>query len=78
MLEKKYDSLDIIKGQLKTDAPLEVFKKSLNNVAPILEVKSKRIGGATYQVPLEVSSYRRIALAMRWILLYSRSKNRFN
>ena len=69
-----YSSLDIIKGQLKTDDPLDIFKKALNNVSPILEVKSKRIGGATYQVPIEVSSDRRMALAMRWILLYSRSR----
>ena len=67
-----YSSLDIIKGQLKTDDPLDVFKKALNNVSPILEVKSKRIGGATYQVPIEVSSDRRMALAMRWILTYSK------
>ena len=60
-----YGSLDIIKNQLKIDDPLEVFKKALNNVSPILEVKSKRIGGATYQVPMEVSSHRRTALAMR-------------
>ena len=69
-----YSSLDIIKGQLKTDDPLDVFKKALNNVSPILEVKSKRIGGATYQVPLEVSNDRRMALAMRWILTYSKSR----
>ena len=69
-----YGSLDIIKDQLKTDNPLDVFKKALNNVSPILEVKSKRIGGATYQVPMEVSNARRAALAMRWILIYSKSR----
>ncbi len=69
-----YGSLDIIKDKLKTDAPLDIFKKALDNVGPILEVKSKRIGGATYQVPLEVSRDRKVALAMRWILLYSRSR----
>ena len=69
-----YGSLDIIKDQLKTDDPLDVFKKALNNVSPILEVKSKRIGGATYQVPMEVSNARRTALAMRWILIYSKSR----
>ena len=69
-----YNALDIIKGQLKTDDPLEVFKKALNNVSPILEVKSKRIGGATYQVPIEVSSYRRTSLAMRWILIYTKAR----
>ena len=69
-----YSSLDMIKEKMKTDSPLEVFKKAIDNVGPILEVKSKRIGGATYQVPMEVSRDRRIALAMRWILLYSRSR----
>ena len=69
-----YGSLDIIKGQLKTDDPLEIFKKALNNVSPILEVKSKRIGGATYQVPIEISERRRMALAMRWIISYSKSR----
>ena len=69
-----YTSLDMIKDKMKTDDPLEIFKKALDNVGPILEVKSKRIGGATYQVPMEVSRDRRVALAMRWILLYSRSR----
>mgnify|MGYP001256105098 FL=1 len=69
-----YNSLEIISSQLKTDAPIDVFKKALTNVAPMLEVKSKRIGGATYQVPMEVADSRRVALAMRWILIYSRSR----
>ena len=69
-----YNSLDIISGQLKTDSPIDVFKKALGNVSPMLEVKSKRIGGATYQVPMEVADNRRMALAMRWILIYSRSR----
>ena len=69
-----YDSLDMIKNKLKTSDPLETFKKALDNVGPILEVKSKRIGGATYQVPMEVSKDRRVALAMRWILIYSRGR----
>jgi len=73
-----YNSLDIIKGQLKVDDPLDTFKKALNNVAPILEVKSKRIGGATYQVPMEVSTDRRMALAMRWILIYSKGRKGSN
>ena len=69
-----YKSLDIIKNKSKNDNPIETFKKALENVAPIVEVKSKRIGGATYQVPIEVSQNRRFALAMRWILTFSRSK----
>ena len=69
-----YNSLDIISNQLKTDSPIDIFKKALGNVSPMLEVKSKRIGGATYQVPMEVADNRRMALAMRWILIYSRSR----
>ena len=69
-----YNSLDIITSQLKSDEPLDVFKKAIKNVAPMLEVKSKRIGGATYQVPMEVAESRKVALAMRWILNYSRSR----
>tara|TARA_Y100000996_G_scaffold400833_1_gene371217 strand:+ start:817 stop:1284 length:468 start_codon:yes stop_codon:yes gene_type:complete len=69
-----YNSLDIISSQLKTDSPIDVFKKAISNVSPMLEVKSKRIGGATYQVPMEVADNRRMALAMRWILIYSRSR----
>ena len=69
-----YNSLDIISSQLKSNEPLDVFKKAIKNVAPMLEVKSKRIGGATYQVPMEVAESRKVALAMRWILNYSRSR----
>ena len=69
-----YTALDIIKKKSKSDEPIETFKKALEHVAPVVEVKSKRIGGATYQVPMEVTPNRRVALAMRWILSYSRSK----
>ena len=69
-----YNSLDIIKQKIKDEEPIEVFKKALDNTAPVLEVKSKRIGGATYQVPIEVSRARKMALAMRWILSYSRTR----
>ena len=69
-----YKSLDIIKQKIKDEEPIEVFKKALDNTAPVLEVKSKRIGGATYQVPVEVSKSRKMALAMRWILSFSRSR----
>ena len=69
-----YNSLDIISNQLKSNEPLDIFKKAIKNVAPMLEVKSKRIGGATYQVPMEVAEIRKMALAMRWILNYSRSR----
>jgi len=69
-----YDALAIIEEKLKKD-PLEVFKKSMENVAPILEVKSRRVGGATYQVPVEVRSNRRQALAIRWLIRYSRLRS---
>ena len=57
------------------DEPLKVFKKALDNVSPTLEVKSRRIGGATYQVPLEVSKDRRNTLAIRWIVSNARNRN---
>ena len=69
-----YNSLDIIKSQVKKEEPIDVFKKALDNASPVSEVKSKRIGGATYQVPIEVSKDRKLALAMRWIISYSRSR----
>ena len=69
-----YQSIDKIKKQGKVDDGIELFKKALENVAPVLEVKSKRIGGATYQVPIEISENRRMALAMRWIIGFSKSR----
>ena len=69
-----YGSLKLISSKLKTDSPIDVFKKAISNSSPNLEVKSKRIGGATYQVPMEVSENRKKALAMRWILSFSRTK----
>ncbi len=68
-----YDALDIIKEKTKGDS-LELFQKALDNVAPVLEIKSKRIGGATYQVPIEVRHNRRYALAMRWIIQYANAR----
>ena len=69
-----YGALDII-GQKKTDmAPMDVFTQALENVKPKLEVKSRRVGGATYQVPVDVDPERQTALAMRWITTYSRGR----
>jgi small subunit ribosomal protein S7 len=68
-----YGALDIIKDRHKED-PLEVFRKALDNVKPKLEVKSRRVGGATYQVPVEVRPERRVTLAMRWLVTYSRDR----
>ena len=69
-----YDAMDILKA--KTDKePLEVFLKALDNVKPMVEVKSRRVGGATYQVPIEIRETRREALAMRWIINAARAKS---
>jgi len=68
-----YGALDVIQLRFKED-PVEIFRKALDNVKPKLEVKSRRVGGATYQVPVEVRPERRVALAMRWIVQYARNR----
>lgn len=66
-----YGALDIIKEKTKKD-PLEVFEQALKNVMPVLEVKARRVGGANYQVPVEVRPERRLTLGIRWIVNYAR------
>ena len=68
-----YGAFDVIQARYKED-PLEVFRKALDAVKPRVEVKSRRVGGATYQVPVEVRPERRVALAMRWITSYARAR----
>lgn len=68
-----YDAFDIIEAKTSND-PLEVFKKALENVKPVVEVKSRRVGGSTYQVPTEVRPGRRQALSIRWIIGFSRKR----
>ena len=68
-----YGAFDIIKEKTGKD-PLEVFTAAIENIMPSLEVKARRVGGATYQVPIEVRPERRQALALRWITLYSRKR----
>ena len=68
-----YGAFDVIVERFKED-PLEVFRKALDNTKPKLEVKSRRVGGATYQVPVEVRPERRVALAMRWLVQYARDR----
>jgi len=68
-----YGAFDMIKEKTKKD-PLEVFEQALQNASPLLEVKPKRVGGATYQVPREVRGERKITLAMRWIITAAKSK----
>ena len=69
-----YDAFDLIEKNLKKD-PLEVFQQALKNVSPVMEVKPRRVGGATYQVPMEVSPERQFALATRWILGAARDRS---
>jgi len=68
-----YEALDIV-GQKTKQNPLDVFRKAVSNVAPLIEVRSRRIGGATYQVPVEVREDRRISLALRWIRLFAKQR----
>jgi len=69
-----YGALDIVAEKSKADA-IEIFRKALDNVRPVVEVKSRRVGGATYQVPVEIRSDRRMALAMRWLRDSARKRN---
>ena len=69
-----YDAFDIIKERTGSE-PLEVFYKALENVMPVLECKARRVGGANYQVPLEVRPARRQTLGLRWIVLYARQRS---
>ena len=68
-----YGSMEIMKKKANED-PLKVFQKAIENVKPTLEVKSRRVGGANYQIPIEVNSHRRLSLAIRWLLRYSRGR----
>jgi small subunit ribosomal protein S7 len=69
-----YGAMDQI-AQKTNDEPLKTFKKAIENVKPVLEVKTRRVGGANYQVPVEVNPFRRQSLAIRWLLLYARTRS---
>ena len=71
-----YDAFDIIRSKMNKD-PMEVFEQALNNVMPVLEVRARRVGGANYQVPVEVRADRRLSLGIRWTVGYAR-KRAFN
>ena len=70
-----YSSFDVIKKKEKEKTPLEIFKSAIENVQPQIETRSRRVGGATYQVPVEVSPRRKQALAIRWIIDAARKRN---
>ena len=69
-----YDAFDIVKEKENKDA-LEVFETALNNIMPVLEVKARRVGGATYQVPIEIRAERRQTLGLRWLVSYARTRH---
>ena len=69
-----YEAMDAVEKKISDVEPLEMFETALNNVKPLVEVKSKRVGGATYQVPVEVPRQRQIALAVRWIIGAAKAK----
>ena len=69
-----YDAFDIVKEKENKDA-LEVFETALNNIMPVLEVKARRVGGATYQVPIEIRAERRQTLGLRWLVSYARNRH---
>lgn len=69
-----YDSFEQVKEKVQGEEPLEVFKKAVENIKPQLEVRSRRVGGATYQVPVDVRPSRRVTLALRWLVSYSRQR----
>ena len=69
-----YDALDLLKSKSGEDDALALFKKAIENVKPMVEVKSRRVGGSTYQVPVEIRGSRRTALGMRWIITYARGR----
>jgi small subunit ribosomal protein S7 len=68
-----YDALDIV-GRKGNEDPLKLFEKAVDNVKPVLEVRSRRVGGSTYQVPVEIRPERRQALAIRWLIQYARKR----
>ena len=69
-----YRAFNVLAERAANEDPLKTFKKAIDNVKPMIEVKSRRVGGATYQVPVEVRAERRTALAMRWLITYSRAR----
>lgn len=69
-----YGALDELKGKVPNEEPLAILKKALENTKPSIEVRSRRVGGATYQVPTDVRPSRRLSLAMRWLIEYSRAR----
>jgi small subunit ribosomal protein S7 len=71
-----YNAFNIIKEKLKVTDVLIIFKKALEHASPVVEIKARRVGGATFQVPIEVNPTRAMALAMRWIIMFARKRGK--
>ena len=70
-----YTALEIVESKIEDEAPLEVFKKGLKNITPDVEVRSRRVGGATYQIPQPIREERKESLGMKWLITFSRKRN---
>lgn len=70
-----YDALDIVERKISEEASIETWRKALNNVTPTVEVKARRVGGATFQIPTEINPERRVAMGMKWLIGYARKRN---
>lgn len=70
-----YDAIDIVDKKSEDEAGIEVWRRALNNIMPSVEVKARRVGGATFQIPIEVNPERKVALGMKWLIKYARNRN---
>jgi small subunit ribosomal protein S7 len=70
-----YDAIDIVDKKVEDESGLETFKKALNNIMPPVEVKSRRVGGSTFQIPIEVRPKRKLALGITWMIMYAKKRN---
>lgn len=70
-----YDAIEIVDGKVEEESGIETWRKALNNIMPSVEVKSRRVGGATFQIPIEVKPERKVALGIKWMIRYARARN---
>jgi small subunit ribosomal protein S7 len=70
-----YDAMDVIASKVEDEEPLELFKKALTNITPGVEVRSKRVGGATFQIPVPIRDNRKLSMGMKWLIGYARKRN---
>jgi small subunit ribosomal protein S7 len=70
-----YDAIDLVGKKVSEEEGIDVWKRALNNVMPMVEVKARRVGGATFQIPMEIAPERRAAMGIKWIIMYARKRN---